>query len=458
MLAGMGQPEQVDVVVVGLGVGGEEAGGRLAAAGLSVVGIESRLVGGECPYYGCIPTKMMIRAGNALVEARRVAQLAGRATVTADWAPVAKRIREEATDTWNDKVAVDRFTSKGGRFERGTALITGPNRVRVGHNEYIAQRGIIVATGTTPAVPPIDGLAGTPFWTNREAVEVEQLPPSLVILGGGAIGVEFAQVFARFGVQVTVVEGADRLLAAEEPEAGAVVETALRADNVNIHTGVRAEHVAHDGAGFTVTLSDGSQVSAVKLLVALGRRAVLGGLGLEEAGVDTSGRFLEVDDRMRAGENVWAIGDVTGRGGFTHMAMYQADIAVRDILGEGGPGADYRALSRVTFTDPEVGAVGLTERQARERGLNVRVGVADVSASSRGYVHGPGNAGVIKVVEDVDRGVLVGATSAGVTGGEVLSGLAVAVHGEVPVATLRHMIYAYPTFHRAILDAVKALD
>ena len=196
---------------------------------------------------------------------------------------------------------------------------------------------------------------------------------------------------------------------------------------------------------------------ADRMLVATGRRANLTDLGLENVGVDTSGRWLRVDDRQRAGLNVWAVGDITGEGAFTHVAVYPAGVAVRDILDQDGPPADYRALPRVTFTDPEVGAVGLTAAQARGAGLRIRTGIAQVPSTARGWIHKVGNDGFIKLVEDADRGVLVGATSVGPAGGEVLGALAVAVHGEVPVARLAHMIYAYPTFHRGIEDAVRDL-
>ncbi|GGQ46911.1 dihydrolipoyl dehydrogenase family protein [Couchioplanes azureus] len=453
----MGEAEQVDIVVIGLGVGGEEAAGRLAEAGLSVVGIEHTLVGGECPYWGCIPTKMMTRAGHALAEARRVPGLAGTAQVRPDWAPVARRIREEATDTWDDKVAVDRFTGKGGRFVRGRAAIAGPGRVRVGDQEFHARRGIVVATGTAAVIPPIAGLAGTPFWTNREAVEAETLPTTLPVLGGGAIGVELAQAMARFGVHVTIIEGSDRLLAMEEPESSETVAAALAEDHITIRTGVRAQHVDHSGDLFSLTLSDGSTVTGERLLVATGRAARLDGLGLDTVGADPSARFLTTDEWMRAGDKIWAVGDVTGNGAFTHMAMYEADVAVRDILGQGGPPADYRARPRVTFTDPEIGAVGLTERQAREAGIDVAVGHSSLPSSSRGFIHGPGNAGFVKLVADRSRGVLVGATSAGPCGGEVLGALSVAVTAAVPIAALRATIWAYPTFHRAIGDAMRQL-
>jgi pyruvate/2-oxoglutarate dehydrogenase complex dihydrolipoamide dehydrogenase (E3) component len=450
--------DNVDVVVIGVGVGGEETAGRLAQAGLRVVGIESRLVGGECPYYGCIPSKMMIRAANLIAETRRVDGMAGTATVAPDWGPVAKRIREEATDTWNDKVAVDRLVNKGATIIKDRATITGPTTVRAGDREYEASRGLVIATGTIPAVPPIDGLAGTPYWTNREAIEADTLPTSLVVLGGGAIGMELAQVFARFGSTVTVVEGAAEVLSMEEPESGVLAREALERDGVTFRTGVHAKQVGYAGDTFTITLDDGSAVAGEKLLVATGRRIATDDLGLEHLGLDPKARRIEVDEHVRAGDKVWAIGDVTGVGVFTHNAMYQADIAVRDILQEpDAPTASYHAMPRVTFTDPEIGAVGLTEKQARDAGLDVSTASTPIPASTRGWIHKAGNEGFIKLVADNERGVLVGATSAGPTGGEVLSGLAVAVHARVPVHSLRQMIYAYPTFHRAIGAALSEL-
>ncbi len=447
--------EQVDVVVLGLGVGGEEVAGRLAEAGLAVVGIEHSLVGGECPYWACVPSKMMIRAANLLTEARRIDGMAGHADVTPDWTPVADRIRDEATDDWNDQVAVDRFTGKGGRFVRGRGRLTGPRLVEVDGETYEARRGVVIATGTVPVIPPIDGLGDTPYWTNREAIEAKTLPTSLLVLGGGAVGLELAQAYARFGAAVTVVEALDRLLPIEEPESSALARSALESDGIAVQVGTRATAVSHDGDQFAVTA--GGDRRAERVLVAVGRRPDLRPLGIDTVGLDPGASAVTVDERMRAGEGLWAVGDVTGHGAFTHMAMYQAGIAVRDILGEEGPAADYRAVPRVTFTDPEIGSVGLTEAQARDAGLDVAVGLAQVPSSARGWIHKAGNEGIIKLVVDAERGVLVGATSAGPAGGEVLSALAVAVHAQVPVDALRHMIYAYPTFHRGIEDALRQL-
>ncbi|MPZ61384.1 MAG: NAD(P)/FAD-dependent oxidoreductase [Propionibacteriales bacterium] len=456
--------ERADVVVLGMGVGGEAAAGALAEEGLSVVGIEGDLVGGECPYWGCIPSKMMIRAGNLLAEAGRVNAMSGSSEVASDFSPVASRIREEATTDWDDQIAVDRFTGKGGRFVRGWGRLTGPGRVEVDGTTYEADRGVVIGTGQSPAIPPIEGLAGTPYWTNRNAMEAETPPESMLVLGGGAIGLEVAQAFARFGTDVTVVEALDRLLPVEEPEASDVVRSTLEADGIGVYTSSRADRVSHADGRFTVTLHDGTQLHAHRLLVSVGRRGKLDRLGVESIGLDPSAHAIPVDGRMRVdgpgsdAHAVWAVGDVTGQGAFTHVAAYQAAIAVRDILGQEGPPADYRALPRVTFTDPEVGAVGETERQAREHRTDVKVGVARVPTTARGWIHKAGNEGVIKLVADAGHGVLVGATSAGPVGGEVLGALSVAVHAEVPVKSLRHMIYAYPTFHRGIEDALRDLS
>jgi pyruvate/2-oxoglutarate dehydrogenase complex dihydrolipoamide dehydrogenase (E3) component len=446
-----------DVVVVGLGPGGESVASTLAKAGLEVVGVDERLVGGECPYFGCIPSKMMVRAADLLAEGRRIPELAGASTVTADWSQVATRIRDEATDGWDDAVAVARLEKAGVTFVRGHARLTGSRTVEVDGRTFTAGKGVVLNTGTAPGVPPIDGLADTPYWTNRDAVRLEELPGSMVVIGGGAIGAELAQAFSRYGVRVTVLEAADRLLAPEEPEASALVADVFGREGIEVLTGAAVQTVRYADGRFTIELK-GHQVSADKLLVAAGRRPNLSDIGLDSVGLDPSASSVDVDGRMRAADGLWAVGDITGKGGFTHISMYQSAIAARDILGQSGAEANYRAVPRVTFTDPEVGSVGMTEQQAREAGLNVRVGVTDVPDSTRGWIHGPGNDGLIKLVEDADRGVLVGATSAGPCGGEVLSMLTTAVHAEVPTATLRSMIYAYPTFHRAVEDALSRLS
>ena len=442
-----------DVVVVGLGPGGEALASRLAGEGLDVVAVESGLVGGEGPYWGCIPSKMFIRAAGAVAETRRAVELAGAATVEPDFSVVARRIREEATDDWDDTVAAERLESSGARLVRGHGRLAGPRTVEVelaggGTARYEARRGVVLDPGTVASVPPIDGLADTPYWTNHEALEAEALPSSLVVVGGGPIGLELAQAFARFGSEVTVVEVGPRILGPEEPEASDVLRGALERDGIDVREGDRIGSVAHDGTQFTIELASGT-VHAENLLVAAGRTPRIRDIGLDTVGLDPQARSVDVDDTMQAADGLWVIGDVAGRGAFTHVSMYQADRAARAILGEELPGYDH-TFPRVTFTDPEVGGVGLTEKQARERGLDVRVSTTDLAQSSRGFTHGPGAEGVVKLVVDTARDVVVGATVVGPHGGETVSGLAVAVRAEVPVATLRNSVYAYPTFWRAV--------
>ena len=449
--------EKLDVIVIGMGPGGEEVAEQLAAAGLAVAGVEHNLVGGECPYWGCIPSKAIIRAADALAEARRVPLLAGAASVTPDWAPVARRLRDVITDNWNDRVAVERFERKGGHFYRGTGRLVGPGRVAVGDTVLEASRAVVIGTGTSAAIPPIPGLDQVEYWTNREIIETERLPASLLVMGGGAVGLELAQAAARFGTRVTVVEALDRILALEEPEASKLIQTVFEREGIEVLTGARVESASKAEGGVRLTLAGGRELDAERVLVATGRRANLRDLGLETVGLDPAERFIPVDDHLRAAPGIWAVGDVTGKGAFTHVAVYQARIAIADILRRANPVADYAALPRVTFTDPEVGAVGLTESQARKQSLRIRTGYSPLSDSTRGFIHGPGNDGFIKLIEDADSGVLIGGTTSGPSGGEMLSMLSVAVAGKVPTERLRHMIWAYPTFHRGIEGALQAL-
>lgn len=440
-----------DVVVLGVGSGGEYAAHRLARAGLRVAAVESRLVGGECPFWGCTPSKLMIRSADAVAEARRAVDLAGGVSVDGPTlGPAARRIRE-ANHDWDDVAHADPLRDDDVVLVRGHGRLDGPGRVRVATDEgevvLEATRGVILNTGTAPAVPPVDGLADTPYWTNRDVVHATEAPASMAVLGGGNIGVELTQVFARFGTDVTLLEMADRLLGPEEPEAAEVVAAALAEDGVDVRTGVEVRSVHHDGRVFRLDV-DGEELVVERLLVAAGRSQNIADVGLETVGLDPDADAVEVDERCRAAERLWAVGDITGKGAFTHVSLYQAGVAVSDLLGEDGPPAEYHAVSRVTFTDPEVGAVGLTEAQARGQGIDVVTGTAEIGRAPRGWIHGA--SGVVKIVADRERGVLVGATTVSPAGGEVLGMLTTAVHARVPVASLKHMHFAYPTFHRTI--------
>jgi pyruvate/2-oxoglutarate dehydrogenase complex dihydrolipoamide dehydrogenase (E3) component len=456
-----GEVTDVDVVVLGLGPGGEAAANKLASAGLSVVGVERNLVGGECPYYGCVPSKMMIRAANSLAESRRVPELAGASTTLPDWAPVAERIRTEATDDWDDTVAVKRLEDAGAQVVRGDGRLVGPRTVRVGDRTFRAARGVVLNTGTAPGAPPIDGLSATPYWTNRDVVKVRELPRSLAVIGAGPIGAELAQVFARFGVEVTLLDSAPRLLPSEEPEVGALMAKVFEREGVRVRTGADIASVRHGDEGFRLHVDD-QEISCERLLVAAGRVPQIADIGLDSLGVDGSVNALDTDGWMRVLQDgsvvdgLWAVGDIVGHGAFTHTSLDEASAAARSILGQDGPGADHRAVPRVTYTDPEVGSVGMTERQARDEGRDVRTALVDVTETSRGSIHHVGNEGLIKLVVEGDE--LLGATVVGPTGGETLSMLTTAIHARVPVSTLRTTIYPYPTFTGGVLDALKQLD
>jgi len=485
------RPTDADVIVVGLGPGGEAVAEALADAGRRVIGIDERLVGGECPYYGCVPSKMVLRAAETLAEAGRVNTLAGHASTEPDYAPVAKRIRDEATDDWDDTVAVERFEGLGGTFVRGRGRLAGRDddgrwRITVGGATYRVP-DVVLATGTDPVVPPVDGLTelraraegpASPVWTNREALRSPTVPATLAVLGGGPIGCELAQGFARFGTSVTVIQRAPRLLTREEPAASAVVAEVFAREGIDVHFATTLGRVEADddgGARLRVESVDGdgadplghgeAWVTADKLLVATGRQPKLAGLGLESAGLDSEVRSLDVDDAMRVLDaegnplgGLYAVGDITGRGPFTHVATWQARVLTGHLLDRRDPPfGGYHGLAWATFTDPEVGRIGMTEAEARDAGLHVRTGRAEIASDIRGWIHGPGNDGFVQVVVDAATDTLVGATVVAPNGGEILGLLTLAVHARIPVATLATMHYVFPTLHRTVLEAVDQL-
>ncbi len=437
-----------DVIVLGVGTCGEDLSLQLLDAGLDVIGIEANLVGGECPYWACLPSKMMIRVAKAVKEARRLSDMAGEVDVATDWAPVAEKVRW-LTGGWDDSTAIERYEKRGGRMIKGRGKLVGPRTVAVGDQRFTARRGIVIATGSKPFIPPIAGLDEVGYWTTHDVIAMEEVPESMIVIGGGSSGCELGQVAAQFGADVTILEGEDHLLSREEPEASELVEGAFAAEGIAVRTGARAVQVASRDGSIVVTLVGGEQVTAERVVLATGRTVDLSGLGLESAGLDSSAPFVEVDEHMRAADGIWAIGDVTGKALLSLVALYQSRIAAADILGKEHTPARYDAIPRVTFTEPGVGSVGMTEFQARAAGRDVVIAVKQLPATFAGMVHWL-ERGILKVVVDRERGLLLGATVAGQQAGNMLGLLNLAVHAQVPLAKLRTMMYGFPALYSAL--------
>jgi pyruvate/2-oxoglutarate dehydrogenase complex dihydrolipoamide dehydrogenase (E3) component len=456
--------DRFDVVVVGAGPAGENVAGRCAEGGLRVAIVERELVGGECSYWGCIPSKVLLRPGELLAAAGRVPGTAAAVTGLVDVAATFAK-RDEATSGWDDRGQLPWLADRGIDLVRGAARLTGERTVEVtgaeGARTLLAERAVVVATGTTAAVPPIPGLADVRPWDNRTATQTGSVPHRLLVLGGGAIGLEMAQAFRRLGSdEVTVVEAAARLLAREESFAGEEVARTLTDEGISVLTGtaLTAAHREADGSVVaTVTAADGTTRDLVgdELLVAVGRRPATADLGLEALGL-APGRYVEVDDTLRAtgvdGGWLYAVGDCNGRALLTHMGKYQARIAADVILGrttaDGSAPRDLSsatAVPRVTFTDPQVAAVGLTTEHAQAAGLRVRTVTYPTGAVAGAYVSGSGIPGTSCLVVDEDRRIVVGATFVGAGVADLLHAATVAIVGEVPVDRLWHAVPSFPT-------------
>jgi dihydrolipoamide dehydrogenase len=434
-----------DAVVIGGGPAGEVCAGRLGAAGLGVTLVERELVGGECSYYACMPSKALLRPGDLVDEARRIpgVQLD---TPPLDVPSVLAR-RDEVIHDRDDSAQLPWLESRGVTLLRGHARLEGERRVRVGDELLEARRAVIVATGSSALLPPIPGLAEAAPWTNREVTTASAIPARLLILGGGIVGVEMAQAYAGLGASVAIVEALPRLIAREEEFASAEVEDGLRAAGVEVHLGAKATAVSRGEKQVRLELETGDALAGDELLVAIGRRANTADMGLEAFGVEP-GKPIEVDDRMRAGGSDWlyAIGDANGRALLTHSGKYQGRVAADVILGRDARATSDGPMSpRVIFTDPSVAAVGHTLASAREAGLEVRAVDVATSSVAGGSFWGRNAAGTSRLVVDEKRGVLAGATFTGPDVAEMLHGATIALVGQVPLDRLYDAIPSFPT-------------
>jgi dihydrolipoamide dehydrogenase len=448
---------EVDVVVIGAGPAGMVAAGRLARGGLQVALAEAELVGGECSYWACMPSKALLRPAELLAEARRVPGVPVSGELDVD--RILAR-RDEVIHELDDSTQLPWLDERDIDLLRGHAEIVGERRVRVGDVELTARRAVVIATGSRSATPPIDGLAEVSAWSNREVTTAKSVPRSLLILGGGVVGVEMAQAWSSLGSEVTIVEGADRILAREEEFASEQVAAALDGHGVAIRTGMKATAVRRDAATDAVVLEveGGGPIEASRLLVAVGRQARVEGIGLESVGAATGGEPIEVDERMRVGGRGWlyAIGDVNGRVMLTHMGKYQARVAAENILGRDAVARDDDERSpRVIFTDPEVAAVGYTAAGAREAGLDITAVDIDTAGTAGASFHGREAPGTSRLVIDDERRVVVGATFVGPDANELIHAATIAVMAAISVDELIDAVPAFPTRNEIWLNLLQ---
>ena len=440
---------------LGGGVAGEAIAAGLQDSGLTLAVVERELVGGECPYWGCIPSKTLLRSGETLSEAERARVLAAsRVEWTVDFPKVSKRVLWMARDL-DDSGPAAAMEATGARLFRGEGKLTDLRTVAVGSEQVIARRAVVIANGSTAAIPPIPGLNTVEFWTNRQAAIPRELPASLAILGGGAIGVELGQAFARLGSKVTIIEAGPTFLHLEEPEAGAALRPHLEADGITLMIGDPCVAVDNQRSAVVAHLKSGAAVSADRLLVATGRRPNLdawraAGLAQTERG------WLKVDPAtLEERPGVFGAGDVTGLGGFTHLAYYHGQVVARRLRGMDAR-TDHTAVPRVTFTDPEIASVGLSEAAARARGIDVVVAGADPAETARGYIH-DFHGGALKLVGDRQRGVLIGATLVTPRAGEIVGELVLAIKLGTPLNDLADVIHPFPAFNRVLGESLDQL-
>lgn len=446
--------EHFDVAVLGMGPGGEVAAGRLLKAGKKVVVIERELIGGECAYWACVPSKTVLRPPEARTEVRRAAGVTG---AELDWAETSD-YRDYMIRHLDDKAQIEGYARHGAVVIKEEARITGPGRIRAGDRELSAEH-IIIATGSDPVIPALEGLDQITAWTNRETYTATTLPQRAVVVGGSAVGIETATFLARFGVKVTLIHRGDRLLEREEPRAGELAHEYLPESGIDIRLGVNARRGRRAGVQSVLDLDDGTEVAADVVIFATGRTPRTQDLGFEQAGVVLGDRGqVQVDEHCRAGEKVWAIGDVTGIMAFTHVAKYQGRIAADAILGQPRK-AFYEGIPRVVFADPEIAAAGLTRHQAGQQGLNTAASEIDLAAAiTRPWTYERDPRGHLGLLADTDRKVLIGAWAVAPMAGEWIHQASLAIRAKIPIDTLRDQVAQYPTYNEAYQAALDKLD
>lgn len=446
--------EHFDVAVVGMGPGGEVAASRLLAAGKSVAVIERELIGGECAYWACVPSKTVLRPPEARSGADRAAGVEG---ARLDWA-TAREYRDFMARHLDDSGQVSEYTDQGAVVVKGQARLTAPSTVSVEGRELTADH-VIVATGTQALTPRIEGLQGVTTWTNRETYTAADLPGRAVIVGGSAVGVETALFLARFGVDVTIVQRNDRLLDREDPRVAELTASALRQVGVDIRTGTSPTRAYRQGSDSALDLDDGTAVRADVVILAAGRSPRTAELGVQDAGgqLGEHGEIL-VDEHCRAGQGLWAIGDVTGIMPFTHVAKYQGRIVADAILGRPRP-ARYDGIPRVVFCDPEVAAAGLTQAEADDRGLRTATAEIDLAeALARPWTYERDPRGHLGLIADIDRRVLVGAWAVAPQAGEWIHQASLAIRAAIPLDTLLDQVAQFPTYSEGYHTALESLE